>query len=180
MPSRRPLPREVPRSIRAVRTRHTQQTRRLHRIAPHAPSASFESYARRAHPIPQRPLHERTPTSNARLGARHAFTLVEVVVALVLLATAALNVAATSTYLSRLAASARAQALATRATAHVVDSLRTTPCASLGAGAVSTPAGTVRWTVSAAANTRDLRAVLTPASPRVRQPVVEEALLPCD
>lgn len=111
---------------------------------------------------------------------RDGFTLVEVVVALVLLATAALNVAATSTYLARLAASARAVALATRVTAQVVDSLRAVPCASLAAGSASTAAGMVRWTVATTPGTRDICAMLTPNSPRVRQPVVEEALLPCD
>jgi hypothetical protein len=105
---------------------------------------------------------------------------VEVVVAVVLLATAALTVAATSTYLARLAASARAIALASRVTAQVVDSLRAVPCAALAAGSVSTPAGIVRWTVATTRETRDVRAVLTPSSLRVRQPVVEEALLPCD
>ncbi len=112
--------------------------------------------------------------------ARDAFTLVEVVVAIVLLATAALDVAATSTYLARLAASARAVALATRETASVVDSLRATPCATLAAGSKTTGAGTVRWTIAAAPGTRDIRAVLTPRSTRVRQPVIEEALIPCD
>ncbi len=112
--------------------------------------------------------------------SRDAFTLVEVVVAIVLLATAALDVAATSTYLARLAASARAVAHATRETASVVDSLRATPCASLAAGSNTTSAGTVRWTIASAPGTRDIRAVLTPRSTRVRQPVIEEALVPCD
>lgn len=125
-------------------------------------------------------VRRRRRTNKTPRTARDAFTLVEVVVALVLLATAALNVAATSTYLARLAASARAQALATRATAHVVDSLRSAPCTSLGAGSITTVAGTVRWTATSGAGTRDIRAVLTPISPRVRQPVVEEVLLPCD
>ncbi len=104
----------------------------------------------------------------------------EVVVAVVLLAIAALGVASTSTFIARLAASARAVALASRVTARVVDSLRAVPCASLGAGSTSTAAGTVRWSITNATGTRDLHALLTPSSPRVRLPVLEEALLPCE
>lgn len=130
---------------------------------------------------PSTPLHAPLVDGHpTRARTRDAFTLVEVVVAIVLLATAALDVAATSTYLARLAASARAVALATRETASVVDSLRATPCASLAAGSRSTSAGTVRWTIAAASGTRDIRAVLSPRSPRVRQPVIEETLVPCD
>lgn len=132
--------------------------------------------ARRSTPLDAPPVDGHP----AREGDRDAFTLVEVVVAIVLLATAALDVAATSTYLARLAASARAVALATRETASIVDSLRATPCASLAAGSRTTSAGTVRWTIAAAPGTRDIRAALAPSSTRVRQPIIEEALVPCD
>lgn len=111
---------------------------------------------------------------------RRGFSLVEVVVATALLAIAALGVASSATFVARLAATARALALATRATAHVVDSLRSVPCAALGAGTSSTPAGTVRWSIATAAGTRRLRADLTPNSPRVTAPVVEEVIVPCD
>lgn len=157
MPSRRHLANSPPRAARALRT------------------------GARYNACPPRPA--RPPRANRRRASatsRDAFTLVEVVVAIVLLATAALDVAATSTYLARLAASARAVALATRETANVVDSLRTIPCASLNAGTTITTAGTVRWTITTQPGTRDIRAVLTPRSRRVRQPVIEEALLPCD
>jgi prepilin-type N-terminal cleavage/methylation domain-containing protein len=111
---------------------------------------------------------------------RRGFTLVEVVVAVLLLSLAALGVASTATYAARLAASARALAEATRATALVVDSLRAVACPSLVSGVATTVAGTVRWTLTPYAGTRAVRAVLTPGSSRVRQPVVEEVLLPCD
>lgn len=111
---------------------------------------------------------------------RRGFTLVEVVVAVVLLAIASLGVASTTMFVARLAATARALALAARATADIVDSLRGTPCASLGAGSAGTPAGNVQWTASAAGSTRHVRAVLTPLSTRVRAPLVEEVIVPCD
>lgn len=120
-------------------------------------------------------------TSRQHPGRQRAgFTLVEIVVALVLMAIAAVGVASCATFVARLAATARSLALATRSTAQVVDSLRATPCASLGAGRVATPAGAVRWTTTASPGTRLLRATLTPASSRVRTSIVEEALLPCD
>lgn len=111
---------------------------------------------------------------------RAGFSLVEVVVAVVLLAIAALGVASSATFVARLAATARALALATRSTAQVVDSLRARPCASLGAGTTGTPAGTVRWSIATAPGTRRLRADLTPGSSRVAAPVVEEVIVPCD
>ncbi|GMV11545.1 MAG: hypothetical protein AMXMBFR55_32790 [Gemmatimonadota bacterium] len=125
-----------------------------------------------------------TPSRSA--GDRHprrppssGFTLVEVVVAVALLALAALGVASTATFVARLAASARAIAAATRATASVVDSLRSAPCSSLAAGSAATAAGTVRWTTTAAGATRQLHAFLTPGSARVHAPLVEEAIIPC-
>lgn len=100
--------------------------------------------------------------------------------AVFLLAIAAIGVASTATFVARLAATARALALGTRANANIVDSLRGTPCASLGAGSASTVAGSVQWTTSSTGATRHVRAVLTPLSARVRTPLVEEVIVPCD
>jgi prepilin-type N-terminal cleavage/methylation domain-containing protein len=115
-----------------------------------------------------------------RSPTRRGFSLVEVVVAIVLLAIAALGVASSATFVARLAATARALALATRATAQVVDSLRAAPCASLGGGASATAAGTVRWSIASPPGTRRIRAVLSPNSARVTSAVVEEAIVPCE
>lgn len=130
---------------------------------------------------PHAHAHAPAPVQAPRAARpRRGFSLVETVVALLLLAIAALGVASVSTFVARLAATARALALATRETAHVVDSLRAAPCTALGAGTASTSAGLVRWTVAAPAGTRRVQAVLTPTSPRVRTPVVEEAIIPCE
>lgn len=110
---------------------------------------------------------------------RAGFTLVEVVVATLLLAIAALGVASTTTFVARLAASARALADASRALASTVDSLRSIPCTSLGAGTAGTRVGTVQWTATATGDTRQLRATLAPNSPRLNAPIVEEVVLPC-
>ena len=123
--------------------------------------------------------HRPRPRPRA-LRVPRGFSLVETVVALVLLAIAALGVASVSTFVARLAATARALALATRETAQVVDSLRATPCHALGAGAATTRAGLVRWSVATPGGTRRVHAVLTPTSPRVRTAVVEEAIIPCE
>lgn len=126
------------------------------------------------------PRHRILPLAPPRRLRRRGFTLVEVVVAVLLLSMAALGVASTATFAARLAASARALAEATRTTALVVDSLRGVSCASLVSGSAMTVAGTVRWTSTPHAGTRAVRAVLTPTSPRVRNPVLEEVLLPCE
>lgn len=124
--------------------------------------------------------HSLPLASRQFISRRPGFTLVEVVVALALLAIAALGVASTATFVARLAATARALALATRASANIVDSLRSVPCATLGTGSASTAAGTVHWSTSGAGSTRHVRAVLTPLSARVHAPVVEEVIVPCD
>ena len=111
---------------------------------------------------------------------RGGFSLVEVLVAILLLAIAALGVASSATFVARLAATTRALALATRETARVVDSLRALPCTSLNAGSAATSAGTVRWSVAAPIGTRRIRANLNPSSSRVTQVVVEEVIVPCE
>jgi len=130
---------------------------------------------RTTHPTAGRTAGRTTPPTH-----RAGFTLVEVVVAVLLMAIAALGVASSTTYVARLGATAQAVARATRAAAQVVDSLRALPCTTLGSGAVATASGGVRWTTTSTPVTRAVRAVLTPASPRVPNAIVEEVLLPCE
>lgn len=129
--------------------------------------------------MPRSPRHLPIPPVPAAPPHR-GFTLVEVVVALVLLGIAALGVASTATFVAHLAATARTLALATRTHANIVDSLRASPCTALGAGTVSTSAGPVRWSTTGSGATRHVRAVLTPGSVRVHAPLVEEVIVPCD
>jgi prepilin-type N-terminal cleavage/methylation domain-containing protein len=112
--------------------------------------------------------------------ARAAFTLVEVVVATLLLAIAALGVASTSTAAAHLAATARAVEQATRATARIVDSLRSAPCLTLVPGSRASAEGTVTWSVTRYPGSVAVAAWLVPASPRVRSVTPEELLLPCE
>lgn len=108
------------------------------------------------------------------------FTLVEVVVATLLLALAALGVASASSAAAHLAATSRALEQATRATARIVDSLRSAPCRALAPGIHTSPVGTVHWRVVPSPGALAITAWLVPASPRVRSTIAEEVLLPCE
>jgi len=120
-------------------------------------------------------------TRSHRFAAtRHGFTLVEVVVALLLLAITAIGVASTATFVARLAGTARLIAAASRDTAAVMDSIRALPCGALATGAATTPSGVVNVAVVPAPGIKLLRAQLTPASVRLVASVIEESAVPCE
>jgi len=132
-------------------------------------------------PCTRSPRTRPTRTRPARTQPpRAGFTLVEVVVATVLLAIAALGVASTATAAAHLAATARALDHASRAIAHVVDSLRSTPCRAIAPGSNTSAAGTVTWSVTPHPGTVAIAARLVPASARVRTTLAEELLLSCE
>lgn len=94
---------------------------------------------------------------------RTGLTLVEVLVALILFATAALTTAAVHGTTTRLAAEAHLrQRLATRAMS-VMDSLRSIPCAAVSSGTQTPTEGTLRWVVAATTHTRTIQLVAVPA-----------------
>lgn len=94
---------------------------------------------------------------------RNGLTLVEVLVALLLFASAALTTAAVHGATSRLSSEAVIRRRLADAAASTLDSLRSIPCAAVATGASTTPQGTLRWVVSAAARTHALDLVVTPA-----------------
>jgi prepilin-type N-terminal cleavage/methylation domain-containing protein len=111
-------------------------------------------------------------TSRLRTG----LTLVEVLVALILFATAALTTAAVHGTTTRLAAEAHLrQQLATRAM-NVMDSLRSIPCGAVAPGTSTPAAGTLRWVVAATTRTRIIRLTAVPA---FGTPWNAETVIPC-
>jgi prepilin-type N-terminal cleavage/methylation domain-containing protein len=112
--------------------------------------------------------------------ARRAFSLTEVVVAITLLAIGALGVASTTAFTARLTSTAVASDLATRAVADLVDSLRSTPCASLSGGSRASAIGVVTWRITRWPSVARLDVVLAPSSPRVTSSRTAETLVACE
>lgn len=96
----------------------------------------------------------RTPDEPAGEGARQplgnrGFSLVELVVAVVVLAVGVLGFAGTTTYLNRQATIANLRAERARATANVLERLRTLPFDSIGPGNESVGHYQFEWSVDA-------------------------------
>jgi prepilin-type N-terminal cleavage/methylation domain-containing protein len=122
-----------------------------------------------------------------RLGAmrstvvRNAFTLPEVLIAILLLAIGMGGLAAVATAIAAQAASARELEEAALLTGSAIDSLRAAPCHNLVNGTYARGRATIRWMVTPARQTVAVTTTLTlPArsgSPRVW---LFDTLLPCD
>jgi prepilin-type N-terminal cleavage/methylation domain-containing protein len=115
-----------------------------------------------------------------RRMSRPAFTLAEVLVAIVVFSVGILGLTAAGTYLVVQVRDAHAFAHAATLTGTVLDSLRATPCNTVAGGARSLGAATVQWSVSLTGRVLDVTAVL--AIPKRRPPwqMTIDALLPCD
>jgi prepilin-type N-terminal cleavage/methylation domain-containing protein len=92
---------------------------------------------------------------------RRAFSLVEVLVAVVVTGVGLVALAGTTGVLIARGASASAAVAAAARLASVVDSLRVVPCASLASGRSSSNGIDVTWTVSASGAVRRIGAVVT-------------------
>lgn len=110
-----------------------------------------------------------------RIG-RSGLTLVEVLVALLILATGSLATVGTQVAIARLSASALARERAAANAASILDSLRTVPCAQLAPGAHATPGARFTWSPSALGDLSALRLDVTPTQ---GAPWHAETLLPC-
>ncbi|MEO6445769.1 MAG: prepilin-type N-terminal cleavage/methylation domain-containing protein [Gemmatimonadaceae bacterium] len=120
------------------------------------------------------------PDPASSTATRSGFSLVEVVIAILLLTIGALGVASTATASAALAASGRSRLSASNAVARVMDSLRATPCPRLAAGSITLPAGRITWGAVTGRNSADLTVTLIPASPRVRRSLSAQTVVPCE
>lgn len=111
---------------------------------------------------------------------QRAFTLPEVLVAILVLAVGILGLASSGTFIAIQAGEARAVTEAALLAGRVVDSLRAIPCATVASGTITTPRATVRWTASPATRTVAVHATLeVPGRRGIRQWPLD-ALLPCE
>jgi len=112
------------------------------------------------------------PSRSARAG----LTLVEVLVAILVLTTGALASVGTQLAIARLSASALARARDATAASAIIDSLRTIPCPSLTSGMAIAHGARVTWSVTALGDLRGLRVAVAPSPGR---PWAAATLLPC-
>jgi type IV pilus modification protein PilV len=114
------------------------------------------------------------------MSSRFAFTLAEVLVAIVVFSVGILGLAATGSFLVVQVRDAQAITHAATLAGNVLDSLRATPCSAVAGGTRSLGGATAVWTAAPAA--RVIAVTATLAIPYRRPPwqMTIDALLPCD
>ena len=112
---------------------------------------------------------------------RQAFTLAEVLVAILVFAIGILGLASSGAFIAVQAGDARAITDGAVLAGRVLDSLRSIPCASVASGQVTHSPATVRWTASPASRTIAVDASLELTGRRgTRHQWFITALLPCE
>jgi len=109
-----------------------------------------------------------------------AFTLPEVLVAILIFAVGILGLASSGTFIAIQASEARATTEGAVLAGRVLDSLRSIPCASVGAGQQTRNQATVRWSASRGIRSVAVDATLELAGRRGPRQWPVNALLPCE
>jgi len=109
-----------------------------------------------------------------------AFTLAEVLVAVLIFAVGILGLASTGTFIAIQAGEARAITQGAVLAGRVLDSLRSIPCASVASGQLSQSPATVRWTAAPARRTMSVDATLELSGRRGTRQWLIRTLLPCE
>ena len=109
-----------------------------------------------------------------------AFTLPEVLVAILVFAVGILGLASTGAFIAIQAGEARAITEGAVLAGRVLDSLRSVPCASVSTGQLTQLPATVRWTASPANRTVAVDASLDLTSRRGSRQWLIRTLLPCE
>jgi Tfp pilus assembly protein PilV len=109
--------------------------------------------------------------------SRAGVSLIEVLIACVLLTVAVLGLVSVATGVSKQTGNSRRQIMAAGMAQARLDSLRSLPCGNMSSGSATTQGIAQQWTVSGSGNTRSL--VLQMTLPRMTNPIVYRALVPC-
>jgi prepilin-type N-terminal cleavage/methylation domain-containing protein len=112
-------------------------------------------------------------------ASRPAFSLVELLIALVLLSGGALVVAGTATLVARAIGEGARRTTAARLARATLDSLAALPCASVVAGQDSAPGVAVAWTVDTLPRARAVRQTIRVAVRGGTSTSIVESQLPC-
>lgn len=111
---------------------------------------------------------------------RNAFTLPEVLVAIIILAIGILGLASSGSFIVLQAGEARALSEGAALAGRVLDSLRSVPCDGISSGQVAQKGRTVRWTSAPATRSISIDVILEiPRRSGVRRMPIS-ALLPCE
>lgn len=110
---------------------------------------------------------------------KRAFTLPEVLAAVLVFAVGILGLASSGTFIAIQVGEARAISEGAILTGRVLDSLRAIPCGAVVPGQLTRAPATVRWTVTPAARSLAVAATLDLAGRRGARQWQFDALLPC-
>ena len=109
--------------------------------------------------------------------ARRGVSLIEVLIACVLLTVAVMGLVGAATGISKQTGNSRRQIQAAGMAQRRLDSLRSLPCGSMTSGTATKQGITQTWTISGSGNTRNI--VLQMSLPRLTKPLTFRALVPC-
>jgi prepilin-type N-terminal cleavage/methylation domain-containing protein len=111
---------------------------------------------------------------------RNAFTLPEVLVAVIIFAIGILGLASSGSFIAIQAGEARAMTEGALLAGRVLDSLRSIPCASVSSGQLALASSTVQWTATPAKRSVAVDATLQLTSRRGARTWQLNTLLPCE
>ena len=99
----------------------------------------------------------RTRTGRSRLRARRGLTLIEVMIAVIVMAIGVMGLAGTASYVTQQMGGGNMQTIAAGMATKVADSLSARRCSALTAGSQTNRGVTVSWTVADSSRTRWVR-----------------------
>lgn len=111
---------------------------------------------------------------------RPAFTLPEVLVAIIVLAVGLVGLASAGTFIAIEAGEARALTEGAILAGRVSDSLRAVPCRTVASGSLASGRASVRWTAAPASRSVAVSVVLELAGRRGPRTWPVEVLIPCE
>jgi Tfp pilus assembly protein PilV len=108
---------------------------------------------------------------------RAGVSIIEVLIACVLLTVAVLGIVGAATSISKQTGNSRRQIQAAGMAQQRLDSLRSLPCSGMASGSATRQGIAQTWTVSGSGNTRTI--VLQMTLPRLTNPLTYRTLVPC-
>ncbi len=122
----------------------------------------------------------RVSRKSVRARGRAGFTIVELVIAVMILGVGILGLASTATVMSQMVFGGAQRTLAAHAAQSRFEQLRSVSCVSLVGGSVTTRGIVESWTVTALPKARDVSVTITYPGRRGSRTRVFRSLVPCE